>query len=659
MKWHSGFARLLWLGILGVGLVTHAPALLAQERAAQASSDDAQFLLAREALRTGKRPQLEALAQQLKNQHYALADYADYYLLSQGLDKREAAEVGVFLERWAGDYLGERLRGDWLKAMMRRGAWREAQQQFAQLAAPDQEARCLSLLARLHLRDLSAVEESKALWLTLTDTSGGCQALMGELENWLTLDHRWARIRFLFELNRIPQARQMIRTLPAAQQPDARQLDFMVDKAPVWLTRLAASSLNERPNREMLALAIQRLARNDPVFAAGQLERWGRDLGETEKTWAWGQVAHQGALRHMDMAVEWFNRSRPAQLSHDAAEWRVRALLRQKNWPAVRAVIDTLPAALKEKPEWIYWQARAFKAANQPEKARVLFETIAGQPHFYSNLADEELGRGIRIPLRAIPTQAAELEAARANPGLLRALTFFRLDLRLEGIREWNWTVRNLDDRQLLAAAELARQQQIYDRAIQAADRTKTLHDYHMRFLAPFLEQVRPAAQAQALDDAWVYGLMRQESRFVTNAKSSAGASGLMQLMPATAKWVAKQVGLKDYDPRRVTDPETNLLLGTSYMRMVLESLDNHPVLASAAYNAGPGRARRWRAAIPLEGAIYAETIPFNETRDYVKKVMSNAVYYSMLFNNKPDSLYARLGTITPNAVNAKPITLP
>jgi soluble lytic murein transglycosylase len=146
---------------------------------------------------------------------------------------------------------------------------------------------------------------------------------------------------------------------------------------------------------------------------------------------------------------------------------------------------------------------------------------------------------------------------------------------------------------------------------------------------------------------------MRQESRFITSAKSNVGASGLMQLMPATAKWVARKIGLRDFSQGRVNDTETNVLLGTSYMRLVMENLDNHPVLASAAYNAGPGRAKKWRADRPLEGAIYAETIPFSETRDYVKKVMSNAVYYSALFNGKPDSLKARLGTIGARTADA------
>jgi len=229
-----------------------------------------------------------------------------------------------------------------------------------------------------------------------------------------------------------------------------------------------------------------------------------------------------------------------------------------------------------------------------------------------------------------------------------RAQAFFRLNLRSEGVREWNWALRGMSDRELLAASEIALRSGNYDRAIAAADRTRNEHDYSLRYLAPYGDQVRPAARNQALDDAWVYGLMRQESRFISSARSPVGASGLMQLMPATAKWVANKIGLKDFHQGRVNDPETNLLLGTTYMRLVLESLDNHPVLASAAYNAGPGRARRWRAERPLEGAIYAETIPFSETRDYVKKVMNNSIYYAALFDGKPQTLKNRLGVIAP-----------
>ena len=250
------------------------------------------------------------------------------------------------------------------------------------------------------------------------------------------------------------------------------------------------------------------------------------------------------------------------------------------------------------------------------------------------------------MPPHATPPSAEELAVAEANQGFRRALALFRVDMRIEGIREWAWALRGMDDRALLAAAEFARRHEIWDRAINTADRTLAQHNYSLRYIAPFSDQVRPKADQLALDNGWVYGLMRQESRFIMNAKSSVGAKGLMQLMPATAKWVAKKINLSNFHPARVTEMDTNVTLGTNYMKMVLKSLDNHPVLASAAYNAGPGRARKWRADRPLEGAIYAETIPFSETRDYVKKVMSNAVYYNTLFSGQPQSLKSTLGVI-------------
>jgi soluble lytic murein transglycosylase len=236
----------------------------------------------------------------------------------------------------------------------------------------------------------------------------------------------------------------------------------------------------------------------------------------------------------------------------------------------------------------------------------------------------------------------------RKRPGFVRALAFYQLDLRREGNLEWNFTLRGMSDRELLAAAEFANRNQLLDRAVNTADRTRNEHDFAFRFLTPYRPQLQEKAAAVGLDLDWVYGLIRQESRFVQVARSSVGASGLMQLMPSTARYVAKKIGMTEYQPGGVADLETNLTLGTSYLRMVLDALDSLPVLATAAYNAGPGRPRAWRATLtkPVEGAIFAETIPFNETRDYVKKVMSNATYYAVLLTGNPQSLKARLGYV-------------
>jgi len=222
--------------------------------------------------------------------------------------------------------------------------------------------------------------------------------------------------------------------------------------------------------------------------------------------------------------------------------------------------------------------------------------------------------------------------------------------MRNEGVREWLFGIRYFDDARLLAAAEFARRAEIWDRSIQAADRTVRSHNFALRYPLPYREVFTEYAKTYDLDEAWVLGLVRQESRFITDARSAAGAAGLMQVMPRTARFVAQKIGLRNYLRKGVTEVETNVTLGTGYLRLVLDQL-GHPLLASAAYNAGPARARRWRdASRPLEGAIYTETIPFPETRDYVKKVMANSVFYAALIQKEVSPLKARLGTIAPRS---------
>jgi soluble lytic murein transglycosylase len=241
------------------------------------------------------------------------------------------------------------------------------------------------------------------------------------------------------------------------------------------------------------------------------------------------------------------------------------------------------------------------------------------------------------------------------NPGFARAQKFYELGLRVEGHREWNWQLRGMSDRELLAAAEYARSLSLLDRMINTSDRTRNEFDFTQRFPSPFRDAMVQYSSPLGLDETWVYGLIRQESRFIMDARSHVGAAGLMQLMPATARYVARKMNVADFSPARVNERDMNIQLGTGYLKMVLDDLDGNAVLATAAYNAGPGRPRAWRSSLvrPVEGAIFAETIPFNETRDYVKKVMSNTVYYAALFENKAQSLKQRMGTIAPKAAGS------
>ena len=622
--------------------------LLLAHAAAGATTADERFLAARDAFRVGDRARFERIAAELKG--YELEAYFDYWRVLGELKDGDPANIRAFLSRNEKSYVADKLRGDWLKQLGKKQQWAEFDLEYPLLGQPDQELVCYALQSRRARGDVTMLDEARPLWLSLIEPPEPCYPVLEALiyEKRVLADEVWARVRRQFEANKTGAARYSMNYLPASQTPDARQAESVVDQPLPWLVRLPANFASSRMNRELAALAIQRMARNEPRVAADQLSKIESKLQASEKGWAWSQIGWQAAQRHMPEALDWYRQAADAPLSDEVAQWKVRAALRVQDWGTVRTTIEKMSPTLAAQPDWTYWLGRAYRAGGRVEDANRLFARISGLPNFYGNLADDELDRPIMTPPKAAAPSREELAAVNANPAVQRSLAYFRMNQRFEGTKEWSWALRGMSDRELLTASDIAHRAGIYDRAIAAADRTKNEHDYSLRYLAPFGEQVRPAAREQSIDGAWVYGLMRQESRFITNAKSTVGASGLMQLMPATAKWVAKKIGLRDYNHGQVNDTETNVLLGTTYMRLVLESLDNHPVLASAAYNAGPGRARKWRADRPLEGAIYAETIPFNETRDYVKKVMSNSVYYSALFDGKPQSLKTRLGTIAP-----------
>ena len=621
-----------------------------------AATGDDKVLAAHDAFRNGERVKLGRLLDALHKlaSPHELQPWVEYWQLSQRLEEEDGTGVSDYLTRQSGSYLAEKLRGEWLKQLGKQKQWDDFQREYALLAQPGQELFCYALQGRLALRqDPAALGEARPLWFATLDLPESCMPMMEQLiaAERIGADDIWKRMRRLLEEKKLTPARQTAAHLPADQRPAAKTLNAIAERPLGYLEKLPAKFAATRLGREMALYAVQRLAHSDAAGAASQWQKIQGSFSDSERGYAWGQLAWLAARSHLPEALAWYalaDQSRNLMLSDEQLAWRVRAALRAQDWATVKQTIEQMPPQMAAQPDWNYWLARALTTLGRHDEARLLYLKIGGQPNFYSNLADDELNRLVVLPPRAAPPNKEELAAARDNPGLKRALELYRLDLRNEGVNEWNWTLRGMDDRQLLAAANLALASEVFDRAINTANRTQVQHDYALRYLAPFRDSVERQANGMALDSGWVYGLMRQESRFVMNAKSSVGAKGLMQLMPKTAQWVAKKIGLKNYHPSKVAEIETNVTLGTNYLRMVLASLDNHPVLASAAYNAGPGRARRWRAETPLEGAIYAETIPFGETRDYVKKVMSNALYYSALFGEKPQSLKHRLGTVGP-----------
>jgi soluble lytic murein transglycosylase len=613
--------------------------------APKASSADDAILRAYDAFRAGDPVKLQKYSSQVSG--HLLAPYLEYWRLQLRLEDAPEADVQAFLQREDGSYLAQRLRADWLKELGKRGDWQGFDQALPLLAQADVATRCYAWLSRLARGDDSAYEEARAIWLEPRELPAGCSDLADRLleAGKFSVDDVWQRVRLLFERGQVSAARRTLATLPAGEKHDERLLNQAVT-APKKLLANPPRNLEPRATREMVVIAVMRLARADPEAAADVMGgKLGQQFAPADAKYLWGRVAYEGARHLHPNALDWYRQADEGTLDDEQLEWKARAALRAADWQAVRDAIDRMSAGARQDPAWTYWYGRALGVQGRNDGARAYFLRISGQPNFYGLLAAEELGTvgGVPEPFH-VPSEA-EVEAAKGIPGLARALELYRLDLRSEATREWVFTIRGMDDSQLLAAAELARRAGIFDRAINTADRTSHVHNFKVRFLAPYREVFDENARVSGLEEAWLLGLVRQESRFIVNAKSSVGAKGLMQLMPATARWVAKRNGVAGFSPARVADVSMNVALGAGYLKHVLEDL-GHPLLASAAYNAGPGRARRWRDAKPLEGAIYAETIPFNETRDYVKKVMANTMYYSQLIGGKLVSLKERLGLI-------------
>lgn len=622
---------------------------------APALSAESSLVSVLEAFRARDLPRLALLAQ--SQQGRLLEDYPQYWLLQATLKTADAALIQRFLKQYPDSPLTVRLRSEWLRQLAERQDWHVFAAEYAAVTEPDPELACAALHARIaasvdakSAAAAEAIKEARAMWLSAKGSHDFCNELIDPLDaaNALSDEDLWQRVRTLLNNNFVTAAKRVSGFLPPAQAIAEKALNAAAQNPQRFLDK-HAGNLKTRANRELTIYALARLARGGAVAAvdawSGKLEAF----SEADQAYVWAMLGFRGAQDHAAQALSWFRQAGNATLTEEQAAWKVRAALRVQDWHEALLAIAAMSATQADEPAWRYWKARALLATKEGAQASAMFIELSKQVNFYGLLAREELGPVLSNPQEPWKPGESEIAALEAQPALQRALTLYRLGLLDDAREEWRFASRGLDDKLLLTAAEIARRAGWYDRMIYSADRTKETHDFSMRYPMPYREALETGARAQQLDEAWVFGLVRQESRFIADARSSAGAMGLMQLMPATARWVAQRMGLGKFSGGEIREVETNATLGSYYLKHVLDEL-GHPVLATAAYNAGPNRARRWTDIKPMEGAIYAETIPFSETRDYVKKVMANASVYAAQFGHRLLSLKERLGTIPPRA---------
>lgn len=642
--------RLAWM-LVGIFLAVSAPA----------RADTAQdiFANAREAYKAHNELALALDAQQLQAQNYVLAPYADYWLILLRLSQADNTTMQAFLNRYADLPFAERVRTEWLKQLGKHQDWQTFFDEQPRLQKEDMAVTCYAVEGRAQQGDNSGLEEARALWLSTVDQPDSCNAVFDRMfkADVLKTDDIWARFRLALQDGKIALAKSIIQRLPNFEITSLKLLDRVNDNPQRALDKKIISAKTHY-GRELNMYAVERLSRSQLDAALAAWKKLEPDFDVDSRSYLWGRLALYAARRHEPSALDWFARAGETALDKEQLAWKARAAMRVLNWPKVQSVIADMPPDMQDEAVWRYWKARALKEQKQIPAANVILVQLAHERSYYGLLGQEELGEVISEPPEFYKASDDEVKAIQNMPAIQRALELQHVDLRWESRTEWAWAIRDFDDRQLIAAADLAFRQEWYDLAIITADKTTLTHDFTLRYPTPYRDMMKAYAREQGLDEAWIYGLIRQESRFISNAKSGAGASGLMQVMPATAKWIAKRLGLGAYKHGMVDQLDTNIQLGTYYMRHVLDEMGGQALLATAAYNAGPGRARRWAAEQPLEGAIYAETIPFAETRNYVQKVMSNAYFYANRLGLKLQSLKQRLGRVAGTVVtisNAEP----
>ncbi len=606
------------------------------------------MIRAQQAFAARKLADMERAVRDVPRDH-VLLPYVEYWQLMLNFNRVGDDRIANFLSTHPGSRLTEILRGEWLKALGARAAWPAYLAEYPRLVRPDMTHQCFAFRAEFALGNRARLREAVALWFSGRDLSSACSPLFAELieTGLINTEDVWRRIRLALDAGNPGVAKAVIAYLP----PDQRPAVVLIDRAssePARLLDSASLELSRRGDREIALYAIEQIARSSSSQAEQALRKLQPRLGIDDQRSAWGRIAAWAARRHEPLAAAWFQQAGTLAVNDAQREWWARAALRANDWKTVLSVIDSMSESSRALPTWRYWRGRALKENGQGTAATAVFLALSRQQDYYGQLAQEELGSVMQVPATVVRMGNEDVAAIARHPGIARAQALYELGLRNEATSEWMWAIREFSDAQLLAAAELARRLSWYDRAINTAERTRDLHDFELRFIAPYRELAQTAARENQLDEAWMFGLMRQESRFINVARSGVGAAGLMQIMPATAKWIAKRLGIKRFDSREMQDPGRNIQFGAYYLKHVQDSLDGSPVLATAAYNAGPGRAQRWRTSEPMEAAIYIESIPFSETRDYVKKVMSNAMYYAARFNQPSVLLKERLGAIPP-----------
>ena len=608
------------------------------------------------ALRAGDLTRFRKLRDALND--YALQPLLDYEFLKDRIATTPALKLHDFLDRNPEAVVSDQLRKKWLKVLTERGDWKTFISEFRDID-PDNELNCQRLvhLIRASQEQSGLMEEAGKLWLTGSRLPAACDPVF---ETWrraghMTSDMVWARIQIAMEKRNLTLAEGLGRYL----EPSER----------VWVQRWLA--MHRQPQQELLRFrypvetpvarsiirhGVVRLAHNDPDEAMRLWETFKERyefFGEDEK-YVLRWVGILAAQAHHPRAVEWLSAASADASDETLRQWRVRAAIRNGEWQTGLRFLALLPELEQKEGEWRYWKARMLERSGEEKQAKILYHVLAKERSYYGFLSADRVGQPYAMQHVSVQASPAEMYATLLRPGIQMAKELFTLGDTLAARRQWTWITNRMNNRERAVAAVLARQWGWYDRAILTVAKSDHLDDLELRFPVLYRDMVEASAQRNNIDPDWVYGVLRQESAFVADARSEAGALGLMQLMPRTGQLTGRRINLRLPNNNAILDVENNLKLGASYLRTVLDINRGHQILATASYNAGPNRVRAWLPENkPLDADAWVDTVPYNETRNYVKNVMAFTTVYAYRLETAMRRLRERMPSVLPGGMPA------
>ncbi|WP_295482175.1 transglycosylase SLT domain-containing protein [uncultured Pseudomonas sp.] len=590
---------------------------------------------AKRALAKGDKGPYLRYAQALSD--YPLTPYLAYDELTARLKTASNEEIEGFLTKHGDLPQANWMKLRWLRWLAERGDWKtfaryyDAKLNFTELDCLNGQYQ---LASGQRAEGFATAEK---LWNVGKSQPATCDTLFGlwAAEGQLTEARRWQRAKLAAEARNYSLTNNLVQTLPTLGTQGKLLID--VAQKPELLKQPSRFQPASDAMSDVVSLGLRRLARQDPDQAMALLDDYAQRMhfSRDEKVAIAREIGLTLARRYDPRALDLMTRYDPELRDNTVSEWRMRLLLRLGRWEDAYELSRRLPQDLAGSSRWRYWQARSLELA-QPNNPQIplLYKNVSRERDFYGFLAADRAQTPYQLNNKPLVLSQALLNKVRNTPGVRRALEFHARGQIVEGRREWYHVSRHFNRDEMVAQARLAYDLRWYFPAIRTISQAQYWDDLDIRFPMAHRDTLVREAKVRGLHSSWVFAITRQESAFMDDARSPVGASGLMQLMPGTAKETARKFSIPLASPAQVLDPDKNIQLGAAYLSQVHGQFNGNRVLASAAYNAGPGRVRQWlKGAKHLSFDVWVESIPFDETRQYVQNVLSYSVIYGQKLN--------------------------